>query len=191
MINITDISLWYYLLALLTVGTALGVFFLSDRRTMRQTLKVLGILVIELAGAALLVWALAKASAWWSIAIIVLIFGGAHVTRAVRKGIQTYQRSRIHTHEHYEYLIGNGASRLEALMPSVRRALRASVVKTLHDWSRVLTSAPLLLLLGLLIAGAQPAAAAIIALLAALTFLGLSVLITIACIWIIENYLTK
>lgn len=185
--NMTDISIWYYIVVLLLAGAMLGVFALIDRRTLRQALKTLGLLAAEVAGISLAVWFLGRQSHWWALTLVVTAVGGAYVFRAVREGMQTYHRSRLHTREHYEYLIGNGASQLEALMPSVRRSLRAVVVKPLRDWSRPLVATPLLLLLGLLLAGAQPIAAAIAALLFALCFIGLSVACTIAGIWIVEK----
>ena len=185
------ISFLFTVAALLLAGGALGVFALIDHRSMQQLLKTLGLLAIELAGVALMVWGCTKLNCTWAPVLPVAVIFVAHLWRATQQGIKTYHRSRLHTQQHYEYLLGNGATRLEALMPSVRRALRAAVVALMHDWSQVLTSGPLLLLVGMCMCGAHPVTAAVTTLLLVLTLLGMVVLTSIACIWLIEKRKTK
>ena len=79
--------------------------------------------------------------------------------------LQTYVSSLIHTEEHYQYLIANGASHIEAIMPSVRRALRASVLPALRQWTSPIVFCPPLLLCGLLLGGVQPVTATVATLL--------------------------
>lgn len=191
MMTFSALSPWYFVAALLLAGAATALFAIIDRRTMRQMLKTTGILTAELGGFALLVVSMARLNSYLAIALMVVIIGCAHLLKTTRSGMTTYHRSRQNTLEHYEYLLGNGATRLEALMPSVRRALRAAILSTLHNWSSKLTSAPLLLLLGMLLAGAEPLAAAVATLLLSLSFIGLSVLTVVAGIWITEKRTTK
>ena len=185
--SFSDISIWYYILALLLFGATAMLFALIDRRTMRQLLKISGILLAALAGVAIIAWNNSTISHWLTLALLVLLLFGAHAVKAIRCGLQTYKRSRLHTREHYEYMMGNGATRLEALMPSVRRALRATLMPILRLWSRPLTAAPLLLLLGMLLCGTNPFAAAVATLLTALTFTGVIILATVGAIWLLER----
>ena len=69
---------------------------------------------------------------------------------------QTYDSSLRHTEEHRRYLIANGATLLESVMPSVRRALRASVQAQLKQMASPLVVAMPLLFCGMLMGGAQP-----------------------------------
>lgn len=185
--NISDISPWYYVAALLLAGAVFTIYALTDRRTFRQSQLSLAMLTAQMGGAVLLLWAVGQWSTWWAMAFVVAVVGGAHVVQAVKRGWQTYLRSRQHTRDHYEYLLGNGASRLEAVMPSVRRSLRAVVVPVLQGWGWHCTSAPLLLLLGLLLAGASPLAAVVATLLFTLALLGLGVVLTVLLIWLRER----
>ena len=59
----------------------------------------------------------------------------AHLVVAVKDTLQTYQRSLMHTEAHRQYMQANGASLLESLMPSVHRALRATVQPQVCCWA--------------------------------------------------------
>lgn len=50
-------------------------------------------------------------------------------------GLRAYKDSRNATLAHREYLLGNGATLLESLMPSVRRALRAAADAICRPWT--------------------------------------------------------
>lgn len=89
------------------------------------------------------------------------VFGVAvvHLALSVSQTLQTYQRTLLHTEAHRQYLLANGASLLESLMPSVRRALRASVLPQLRTMASPLVVMMPMLFAGMLLGGASVAAA--------------------------------
>lgn len=68
--------------------------------------------------------------------------------------LQTYIRSYKNTQAHRYFLLANGASLLESLTPSIRRALRASLVPQFRRLSRPLLVTGTMLFWGLIIGGA-------------------------------------
>lgn len=86
----------------------------------------------------------------------------AHLAVAVKETLQTYQRSLMHTTAHRQYMQANGASLLESLMPSVRRALRATVQPQLRAMAQPLLVTMPLLFVGMLLGGVSPATAVVV-----------------------------
>lgn len=100
--------------------------------------------------------------------------------------VQTYMSSLRHTKAHYLYLRANGASHLEALMPSVRRSLRAALMPSLHSWVQPLVVAPPMLLCGLLMAGMSLMAALVVTMLTLLASVVGSVVAAIVFLWSVD-----
>ena len=102
--------------------------------------------------------------------------------------LQAFTSSLRHTDSHRRYLLANGASTLEALRPSIRRALRASLMPQLKVLDSPVAVAMPLLFCGMLMGGASPAAA----LVATLMLWGAAfVAIVIACVttlWLYAKY---
>ena len=104
------------------------------------------------------------------------------------KCLQTFTSSLRHTDSHRRYLLANGASVLESLMPSIRRALRASLLPLLKTLDSPLAVALPLLFCGLLMGGASAAAALVATL---LLWVAAFVAIVIACVltlWLYSKY---
>lgn len=85
-----------------------------------------------------------------------------HLVVAVKETLQSYQRSLMHTETHRLYMQANGASLLESLMPSVRRALRATVQPQLRTMAQPLLVTMPLLFVGMLLGGVSPATAVVV-----------------------------
>lgn len=86
----------------------------------------------------------------------------AHLVVSIIETLQTYQRSLMHTEAHRQYMLANGASLLESLMPSVRRALRATVQPQLRTMAQPLLVTMPLLFVGMLLGGVSPATAVVV-----------------------------
>ena len=113
----------------------------------------------------------------------------AFLSVSVKQTLQTYQRSMLHTEAHRQYLLANGATRLESLMPSVRRALRAAVQPQLKTMAQPLLVAMPLLFAGMLLGGASPVGAVVVVLLLmAATFVA-SVVAGVAAIYLTHSAL--
>ena len=106
---------------------------------------------------------------------------------AVSAGLQAYVHSLHHTQEHYLYLLANGASHLEAVMPSARRSIRAVLMPLLRQMTTPVAIAPPMLLCGLLMAGASPVAAGAITLLLAFIVL-LACVLTMVLILLLADW---
>ena len=98
-------------------------------------------------------------SGWYVIPVLGVLI--ASLVTSVLETLQTYQRSLMHTEAHRQYMLANGASLLESLMPSVRRALRAAVQPQLRTMAQPLLVTMPLLFVGMLLGGASPVTAVI------------------------------
>lgn len=78
---------------------------------------------------------------------------------AMTQTLRTYTSCLRHTEEHRLFLLANGASKTEALMPTVRRTLRGAVLPLLGQMAQPVAVAMPLLFCGLLMGGATIAAA--------------------------------
>jgi len=115
---------------------------------------------LALSGVCLL-WALSSGSPLFTHHLLVPVAGllAGQLTVSLGQGIQTYVSSLRNTKAHQRYLQANGATRLETIIPSVRRALRASALPSLRAMAKpVLMSLPLVFC-GMLLCGASPVAA--------------------------------
>ena len=90
--------------------------------------------------------------------------------------LQTYHRSFVRTLAHRRYILANGGSRLESLIPSVRRALRSVVLAVLWTRSSPIVFAMVLMFFGMLMGGATLAAASLTTLLTWFAVVAASVL---------------
>lgn len=74
---------------------------------------------------------------------------------SVSQTLQTYIRCLLHTEAHRQYMLANGATRLESLMPSVRRSLRAALMPQMKTLAQPLLVVMPMLMAGMLLAGAS------------------------------------
>jgi len=81
---------------------------------------------------------------------------------SVSEGLKAYLSSIRNTKSHYQYLMANGASNIEALMPSVCRGLRTASIAVLHEMILPVVVTPPAFLCGLLLMGASPLYAGVV-----------------------------
>ena len=110
---------------------------------------------------------------------------------SLSQAMQIYTGSLHHTEDHYRYLVANGATHIEAVMPSVRRSLRATLMPSLTAMSALLVVMPPLLFCGLLLTGTQPLVAAAVTVLAMLAQTAASVAATLVMLWLLDHILFK
>lgn len=125
-----------------------------------------------------------------SVLVLTVLSGiAAQVIPSVSSALRTYVSSLRHTQEHCQYLLANGATHVEATLPSVRRSLRAAVMGGIRSLTGPLVLAPPLFFVGLLMGGASPLAAAVVV--AALSLVGLwvSVMATLLTIVLVDRSL--
>ena len=103
--------------------------------------------------------------------------------------LQCYVWSLRHTHEHYCYMVANGATHWEAISPSVKRSMRAAINPLLRDMTSPVLVVPPMLLCGLLMAGIQPVAALTLVLIIVVVSLIASVLMAIVAMALIDRLL--
>ncbi len=120
---------------------------------------------------------------------VVGVLIGQLMTSASRT-LTVYEGSKMHTEAHIRYLLANGATRFESLVPSIRRALRAAVLPQLSEMSSPLVVAMPVLLCGMLMGGASLGAALLTTVLmmaAAMAAAVLTAVLTIVFIELIEH----
>ena len=141
-----------------------------------------------LAGLLLLLrpWSVAGAT-MVSVSLIAVLVG--HLYVSMGRALQFYVCSLRATQSHYRYLLASGASHIEAVMPSVRRSLRAAVLPSLRQMVAPLMIVPPLLFCGLLLGGVEPVAATVLTLLLMLTQFAASVLSAALLLWLSDRLL--
>lgn len=113
----------------------------------------------------------------------------SHQLVSVRQGMQAYLSSLRHTAEHRHYLLSCGATHLESVIPSARRALRAAVLPSLRNMiSPFVISLPLVFC-GMLMCGAAPLAAVIAVWLLLVADFSATVLTLILAFWLSDKLL--
>ena len=105
---------------------------------------------------------------------------------SARKTLTTYEGSKLHTAGHIRYLLANGATPVESLLPSIRRGLRAAVLPQSQQLDAPLAVAVPPLLCGLLMGGATVGAALSATILLTFAALAASVLTAVLLIVFIE-----
>jgi ABC-type iron transport system FetAB permease component len=120
--------------------------------------------------------------------LAVLAVSSIQLYGSLPSALGTYLASLRHTREHLLYLQANGATLAESLMPSVRRALRATVLPFANSWVQPLLIVPPMLLGGVLFLSASPAAAVATTVLIMLTGLAGSVISTAVLLFIMGKY---
>ena len=101
------------------------------------------------------------------------------LTASVASAFQTYEASLSHTKRHREYMIANGATLFESLVPTYRRALRAAVVTLLRGSSLTMAGVVPLFMAGLLVGGVPPLPALAVSLLFLVAAFAATVLATV------------
>ena len=195
-----EIAIWGGLLLLFLLCIAMTLLWLVDGRTLKKMLhlhvhipRMPGKLVLPVLGA-MLVGAIAMAGCmvlslpsrlFWPLAVVLFIC----LLMSTPRALQTYWRSLRHTESHRRYLLANGASHVESLIPSVRRALRAAVLPMLWKHSNTMLLGLTMLFFGLVMGGVtiMAALASIVMLWAALIVA--SVLATILAMWLADRSL--
>lgn len=108
---------------------------------------------------------------------------------SLTKALQAFVGSLHHAQSHYRYLLANGATHIEALMPSVRRSLRATLIPSFSAMSALLMVMPPILFCGLLLAGTAPVAAVVATVLVLLAQLVGSVAATLTMLCLLDRIL--
>jgi putative ABC transport system permease protein len=180
-------SLWFDLLWLLLMIPAAAV--LSAKRT-HFVLPMIG----GMAAASLLVGGIVLLLAWrgtsafdtrWFVPVMGYMVGCMAVT--CRAGLHAYANARRGYGRMYEYLMGNGARRMEALMPFLRKAASVAFLPGVVRISTLgLVGLPGLFC-GLLMGGLCPVDSILLLLLLTMASLAASVLSLAVAVWLLER----
>lgn len=108
---------------------------------------------------------------------------------SVTHALQTYIISLRSTVRHRLYMQGNGASHLEAVIPCVRRALRAALLPRFRQMSSPLLLALPVLACGMLMGGVPVGTAFVVALSVVLASYAATVLTTLLMLWLSDRYM--
>ena len=192
--------MWGILLVIVLLGAAIAVLWIVDKRVVKKALhpsihmpRVPQSLWLPLFGAILLS-ALAltgcmvlslSSHAFWPVFIILLLC----LLGSTPHAFEVYLRSLKHTQAHRRYLMANGATHLESLVPSVRRSLRAAFLPMMWQRSSHMPLAMALLFCTLLLFGTTIAAALAITLMTWAAAIAAAVLAIILTIWLTDRLL--
>ena len=200
MIYFGQIAVWGILLVIVLLGAAIAVLWIVDKRVVKKALhpsihmpRVPQSLWLPLFGAILLS-ALAltgcmvlslSSHAFWPVFVILLLC----LLGSTPHAFEVYLRNLKHTQAHRRYLMANGATHLESLVPSVRRSLRAAFLPMLWQRSSHMPLAMALLFCTLLLFGTTIAAALAITLMTWAAAIAAAVLAIVLTIWLADRLL--
>ena len=195
--NFGQISVWGILLVIVLMGAAVAILWIVDKRTVRKVLRpsihlprVQKSLWLPLFGAMLLS-ALAltgcmalslSCHAFWPMFIILLVC----LLGSTPYAFEVYLRSLKHTEAHRRYLMANGATHFESIVPSVRRSMRAAVLPMLWQRSSHMPLAMLVLFCTLLLFSATITAALVITLMTWAAAITAAIMAIVLTIWIAD-----
>lgn len=166
--SLWGVLLWLFLLIVLVAYLSLGKVRLPAKSFL-PLLALALLLGMAVASGCLL---LSLRSSALSLSRLLLPVGALlsfHLYASLSRGLQTYIGSLMHTATHYQYLMANGSTHLEAIMPSVRRSMRAVALSQLKPMLGMVPAVPPVLFCGLLLGGASPLASAFVSALVALS----------------------
>jgi len=185
---------WLTLLWLLLISLVMA-FFAVRRIGMRPSRFLLpvaaGLLAGALAVGGWLLLAVLPVGDWpgarWVVPLTALLMG--HATASTVRGLSAYQSALKADEQQYEFLRGNGASHLQAVLPFVRRALQAVVGPMVSGLSVMGLFTMPLLLCGLLLGGLSPINAFVLTLLLTVGSLAASVTALAVTLWLADRQL--
>ncbi len=241
--ELSSVSIWGVLVALILFGGVFALFSVFDRKLMTRLSRIMLYFVLSLLFVSAYMWGLWILNVWWAnfiwlvistVIISSMILRKAHLWKkslvlpvhisvfvgitcavavgllllpqhhtlfipvllamiasyllsSLTEGIKTYIHSLRHTQEHYQYLLANGATHFEAILPSVRRSVRATMLPILREFSSPLIIAPPMFFCGMLLVGEEPITAVIITFLLTITFCS-TTLLTMALFLILSDH---
>lgn len=148
---------WADMLWLVAMGIAVGALSVRQARlSLEQWLLPVAVVVTVVCAVVTGVMMLSLPGCLFVPVVGVLM---AQLLTSMTQTLRTYTSSLRHTEEHRLFLLANGATKTEALMPTVRRTLRGAVLPLLEQLASPLAVAMPLLFCGLLMGGATIAAA--------------------------------
>ena len=200
MLYFGQIEVWGILLVIVLLGAAFAILWIVDKRIIRKAMhlsvhlpRVPQSLWLPLFGAMLLS-ALAltgcmtlslSCHAFWPMFIILLL----SLCGSTPHAFEVYLRSLKHTKAHRRYLMANGATHLESIVPSVRRSLRAAFLPMLWQRSSAMPLAMLALFCTLWLCGATITAALVITLMTWAAAIAAAVLAIVLTMWLADRQL--
>ncbi len=197
---ISEMSIWGGVLVLLMLALALVVLWLVDRRMLHKLrcvrlhlprlprpllyTTVVSVLAGSFAVAGCMVLTLPCQVFWPSVVTMAVC-----LWLSVPRGMEAYVNCLRHTGAHRRYLLANGATHVESVVPSARRALRASLLPVLWQRSAVMPVALVLMGCGLLMAHVDILPTVVTVLMVWAGSIAASVLSTVLAMWLSDRFL--
>ncbi|MCR4602358.1 MAG: ABC transporter permease [Prevotella sp.] len=194
----SEISIWGSLLTLFLLALSMLAVWLVDGRTLRKMLKLhlhlprlsgkpllsvlISMLTSSFALSACLMLSL-PCRAFWPVVVMLFVL----LWLSTPSAMSFYLRSMKHSEPHRLYLLANGATHLESVMPSVRRALRVAILPLLCQRSSLMPLAMLTLACGLLMSGTTVGTALVAIILIWAAALAAAVLALLFAIWLTDR----
>lgn len=176
--QLSEISLWGAVPLLLLFVVAVLLFWIIDRRLLSSIFRSFGH-AVRAVRRVRVNWHEVAAVAGGTVVAVAVVSGLLMLCLPVRlllpvvaltalavcesqgASVTAYMRSFNNTQAHRYYMLANGASLLESLIPSLRRALRACVVPQMRRLGLPMALKAAILFIGLLMGGTAVAAAAV------------------------------
>lgn len=185
-------SLWLNLLWLVILVAAASFLLVSRTRLQSRVLflpSFAGMFVSVLAVSAYLLYVVlrpgASMTARWFVPVTGVLM--AHVLMTNIHGVRTYFDSLRQDSQPYFTLLGNGATRLQALAPYITRALRSMLVPAMANLSVMGLFVLPMLLSGLLLGGMPPVVAVSLYVVVVIACLAASLLSLVLILWLTDR----
>ena len=198
--NEMEWSVWGIMLVIVALACSLFILWIVDQRLLRNLFSMrlhlpsmplwmwLVVCVSMLVGSCAMAGCLAlclKGRAFWPAWGLMTLL----LTLSTPRAMVAYVRSLRHTEEHRRYLLSCGASHMESIVPSVRRALRAAVLPLLCQRRSPMLVAMPLMWLTLLACGASLLTALLSVLLMWAAAVAAALLTCVLALWLADRKL--
>lgn len=186
-------SMWLNLLWLLLLVLATSFLLVSRARVRSSVLfkpACVAMFVSVLLVTAYLLGVVFRPESTWSARWFVPVTGVlmAHVLTTNIPAVRTYFDSLRQDNQPYLTLLGNGATRLQALAPYLTRALKSLITPAIANLSVMGLFIMPMLLSGLLLGGLSPVSAVFVFVVLVLAGLAVSILSLFVTLWLVDRH---
>lgn len=179
--------LWLVLVAVIGAAYSAGRAHLPKRTLLTPLVVSLTVttLVITLYLLLLLLQPLHPLTSRWVVPVAGLLLAASQDITAT--AMAEYHKAIHAERQRYEYLLGNGASHVEAVMPFVRRAVERALSPSLRSMSTMGLATLPAFFLGLMMNGKQPLPAAILVIILTIGSISAAVLSTALALYLVDR----
>ena len=119
--------------------------------------------------------------------VVSLALLSGSIIESMSHALKTYIGSLYNTKVHSQYMLANGASHMEAVAPSIKRALNSGIIISLQKMTKPVAFTIPALLCGMLLGGLSPVLATVVMLITSFTIIASNILSVVLGLYFIDS----